>query len=116
MRTITLCITLCIFVLNKPICQPVNDICDSAIALLVDGNCSVFDNIDATESNNPQAFMHCDANSSPAQDVWFTVVAPASGNFTIELNSISGGLTDMILELYSGSCNSLLPIECAAIN
>lgn len=100
--------------LIRPICQPTNDVCTTAIPVLVDGNCTVFDNTGATASNNPQSPMHCGSNFLNAQDIWFTVVAPPSGNFTIELNSIQGGpSTAMILELYSGSCNALTPVECA---
>jgi len=93
--------------------QPINDICSTAILLPVDGSCQIFDNIDATPSNNPDPLMHCDYNWSNAQDVWFKVTAPPSGNFTIEVSSITGGPTDMIMELYGGSCGSLNLIECS---
>ena len=60
--------------------QPTNDVCANAITLLVDGSCNVFDNTNATPSNNPQPTMHCDQNFDDAQDIWFRIVAPASGN------------------------------------
>lgn len=93
--------------------QPSNDLCQNAIMLPVDGSCQVYNNTDATPSNNPNPLMLCDQNSNIAEDVWFKVTAPASGNFTIELTSVSGGPDDMIMELHEGSCGNLSPIECS---
>jgi len=46
-------------------------------------------------------------------DVWFSFVVPASGNITVETNSIEDDvLTDTGLALYSGACGSLALISC----
>jgi len=95
------------------IAQPSNDICDNAIMLAVDGTCQTYSNVDATASNHPRAFMHCGENFDPAHDIWFSIVAPPSGVFTIELNGISGGISTMSMELYSGSCSGLSLLGCS---
>ena len=43
-------------------------------------------------------------------DVWFSFVAPAGGIVT--LTATAGTLTDAVMEVYSGTCTSLTPIDC----
>lgn len=53
-------------------------------------------------------------NGSTA-DVWFAITVPASGNIHISAkpNIGSGSITDGVMALYSGACNSLTQIACA---
>lgn len=43
-------------------------------------------------------------------DVWFTIVVPASGTFTIDTQT--GVMTDSGMALYTGSCGALTLLEC----
>jgi hypothetical protein len=45
-------------------------------------------------------------------DVWFSFVAPTSSIIT-ELSYISGGGTDMVHQLFSGTCGNLTSIKCS---
>ena len=50
--------------------------------------------------------------SSVSNDVWYSVVVPASGNITIEAQA-NGGLTDSVIVDYSGTCSTTLtPVGC----
>jgi hypothetical protein len=92
---------------------PVNDICEKAVNLNVTNSCSVttFSNERATATSGPPAFS-CGNPGSLINDVWFKVTIPASGSVTIETTQYPGGLTDLIIQAYSGSCNSLTSIAC----
>lgn len=52
-------------------------------------------------------------NSDAIDNVWFSVIVPASGNITIETREIStSSFDDSTLSIYSGSCGSLTEIGC----
>jgi hypothetical protein len=89
----------------------INDNCVDAINLPVTNSCSnyTFTNQNAMSSGLP-AFS-C-GNSGTSKDVWFKVTVPSSGSVTIETSQTSGGLTDVIIQAYSGNCSSLTNIGC----
>lgn len=89
--------------------QPANDNPCSATALPVNGSCSfsAYTNAAATASPGVPA-PGCASYSGG--DVWFTIIVPASGGVTIDMNS--GVMTDSGMAVYSGTCGSLTLIEC----
>lgn len=46
------------------------------------------------------------------QDVWYSVIVPASGQLEFETSTEPGGITDGGMAIYSGTCGSLTLIEC----
>jgi hypothetical protein len=92
---------------------PVNDLCNNAISLPVNYSCKNFrfSNHNATSSQNPVPFS-CGNGGNPVKDVWFKIEIPPSGSVTIATSQTSGGLTDLIMEVYAGNCNSLQPVTC----
>ncbi len=91
---------------------PANDNCAAPAALTVgaDFNSSAMTvtNVGATADGTAQA---CQTNAT--NNVWYSVVVPASGNVTIETGSVSGStFIDSVINVYSGSCGSLTPIAC----
>ena len=94
---------------NQP---PPNDLCNNTIDLPVRGQCSpeTFSNINASVSGFAPGFS-C-GNAGIMQDVWFRVVVPASGSVTLETVQVNGGLTDMIMQVYSGNCAGLVQVAC----
>lgn len=50
------------------------------------------------------------SSSNTIKDVWFRFTVPSSGNFTIQ--TIAGTLTDAVMAIYVGSCNSLTQAQC----
>ena len=96
--------------LNTP---PANNNCANAQVLTLGGvfadNAVIGTNVDATDSN--ETAPGCALYSGG--DVWYQVTIPASGNLTIETNSLSGSsIADTGMAVYSGSCGSLVLIEC----
>ncbi|MDR6158192.1 hypothetical protein QF023_001708 [Chryseobacterium sp. SLBN-27] len=90
---------------------PVNDTCSGAIALTVGGNFAAnaitATNVGATTDGTTSC------QTSRGDNVWYTVVVPASGNITIETQGVSGsGLLDTILSVHTGTCGSLTSISC----
>lgn len=90
---------------------PSNDNCMGAIELTAYDICnpSIFDNyLASTSGANPA--MACSGVTMDI-DVWFRVLIPASGSITIETTN-DGTLNDMIMQTYTGDCNSLVASMC----
>jgi len=112
-------------VLNQIACPPANDECASAITLTAGG---VFDdfviettNVGATvnpDDHDPTTVAStCDTYNFfvNGKDVWYTVLAPASGTLTIETASNEDeALTDTALYAYTGACSDLTYIKCSS--
>ncbi|REC48902.1 T9SS type A sorting domain-containing protein [Chryseobacterium pennipullorum] len=91
---------------------PTNDNCSQAIPLTAgttfDAAVSTFSNEGTTIDGTPPS---CQVDA--ADNVWFTVVVPPSGNISIETREASNSsFTDSVLTVYSGTCGSLTEIEC----
>ncbi len=99
-----------------PAPAPDNDLCSGAIALTPGGT---FDDNDLTTTSIGSSVDAADVipacgsfNFADAdKDVWYSVVVPASGSITVETSGV-GTLTDTAMEIYSGTCGSLTPIDC----
>ncbi|SEM41891.1 Por secretion system C-terminal sorting domain-containing protein [Chryseobacterium taichungense] len=90
---------------------PANDNCSGAIPLTVGGvfadNALTTSNVGATTDGTTS----CQSNRG--DNVWFSVIVPASGNVTVETKGVSGsGLLDTVLSAHSGTCGSLTSIAC----
>ncbi|MFT6638129.1 MAG: hypothetical protein ACJAYP_000698 [Flavobacterium sp.] len=91
---------------------PANDDCLAAQVLTPGGvfadNEVVGTNVGAT--NSGETAPGCASFSGG--DVWYQVTVPASGNITIETNNNGSTMTDTGMAVYSGSCGSLVLVEC----
>ncbi|MCB0636508.1 MAG: T9SS type A sorting domain-containing protein [Lewinella sp.] len=85
-----------------------NDDCLEATALTPAATCSyaTFTTVGASDSGVPSP----GCASYSGGDVWFSVVVPASGQITVDMEE--GTMTDSGLAAYSGSCGSLSLIDC----
>jgi len=88
-----------------------NDVCAGAIFLSDQNACQVFSNEMATASLNPTPGVTCDF-ASTAIDTWFKTVMPGEGLLQIRTDQVSGGLTNTVIEAYTGTCNSLSFLDC----
>ncbi|OIQ21511.1 T9SS type A sorting domain-containing protein [Lacinutrix sp. MedPE-SW] len=99
---------------------PSNDDCNNPIALTVgqtfEDNFITATTTSATVNSGNSNFPNCGTLSDfgiYGKDVWFSVVVPASGNFTIETRAESTEtyLNDTAMETYTGSCgtSTLIP-------
>lgn len=88
------------------------DSCSSAIMLNVSGNCNpqTYDTSSLTESGITPV-PDCGFSSNP-RDAWFSFTVGSSGNFIAETSQITGGITDMVLQAYTGTCGNLTRVEC----
>jgi hypothetical protein len=83
---------------------PANDECLGAIPLTLNPICNFISGSVAGATQSPQTACSGVADN----DVWYSVVAPASGKFTVQVNGSSG--FDVVLELFDGCSGQLL--EC----
>jgi len=96
--------------------SPTNDACINAIELVVDTisscntinapfslQCATVDSLDPNAS--------CFNNGNDA-NVWFSFVAPCSGNVQISTDYLGGTLQDTEIALYSGYCGNLTELDC----
>ncbi len=93
---------------SAPTAPPNDDPC-GAIVLTVDPTCTfaTYTSLGATATTGAPA-PGCASYSD--NDVWFSVVVPASGNIVIDTDT--GSITDGGMAIYSGTCGSLTLIEC----
>jgi hypothetical protein len=92
---------------------PPHDLCTNAIKITVNNTCTNnnFTNQNATATAGPPAFT-CGNPGAVIKDIWYKLTIPSSGNVTIETSQVSGGLTDVLIQVYSGTCGSLAAIAC----
>ncbi|GAB0157610.1 hypothetical protein CHRYSEOSP005_28890 [Chryseobacterium sp. Alg-005] len=89
-----------------------NDNCAQAVSLTVGTNFAsgaiTSTNLGAsTDGTIPSC------SSDAVENVWYTVIVPASGNLTIETQGVSGSqYDDTVVTVYSGTCGSLTQIGC----
>ncbi|MDI1316567.1 hypothetical protein [Flavobacterium sp.] len=97
------------FMISCPLPPLTNDECAGAISLPVNSLCSysTYTNTGATPSIGMTAPA---CGNYSGGDVWFSVVVPATGEITVDLQG--GGITDSGMAFYSGTCGSLTLLEC----
>ena len=100
--------------------SPVNDNCATATALAVGTTCTptTITNLSATASTGAPAptapITGCFLPTIPiSNDVWYSLVAPASGSLTVTTSPVAGSpVTDTGLLLYTGTCGTLTEVAC----
>jgi hypothetical protein len=92
---------------SEPPSAPANDECLNAISLLtnLDNTCTSFTSATIESATASVEVDDC-AIGSADDDVWFSFVATNTSH-TINLNNITGSVTDMFHSVYSGACASL---------
>jgi len=95
--------------------KAVNDECSAPVAITPGGtfgtNPVIATTVGATGTSDTTATHSC--QNTGFNDTWYSVVVPASGNLTIETQSVSGSsVTDTVLGVYTGSCGSLTQVGC----
>ncbi|MBO0359422.1 T9SS type A sorting domain-containing protein [Hymenobacter sp. BT186] len=101
---------------------PANDDCATATALTVGTTCTpvTTTNVGASASTGVPAPSSTTgtgcfvANTPVSNDVWYSMVVPASGNVTVTTSAVTGSpLNDTGLVLYTGTCGSLTEVACS---
>ncbi len=96
---------------------PANDNCAQAVPLTVNPTftCTASTNgttISATASTAPAPTC---AATGVNDDVWFSFVATGASH-VITLSNVTGIVTDMAMSVYSGTCGSLVHVQCSDPN
>ncbi|MBS1742497.1 MAG: gliding motility-associated C-terminal domain-containing protein [Bacteroidetes bacterium] len=106
-----LMVTLIIGLAMSSFAQPGNDDPCNAIPLTPDVICNyqTFDNTGATATAGAPA-PGC-ANYQGG-DIWFQVVVPAASNGNLTFSTLAGGITDLGMAIYRGTCDNLQLIAC----
>ncbi|KFF03610.1 hypothetical protein IX38_11620 [Chryseobacterium luteum] len=91
---------------------PANDNCANPTPLTVGGtfgaNAITATNVGSTADGTAQS-----CQTSATNNVWYSVVVPASGTLKVETNSVAGSTyTDSIINVFSGACGSLTAVAC----
>jgi hypothetical protein len=102
--------------IGTPPPPPANDDCSAAIEITAGGTIDSFPvtgtTVSATTTAAGLPTLSCVATNR-SNDVWYSVVVPASGTLTIETAPAPGTLmTDSVLSIFSGTCGSLVEIGC----
>ena len=101
--------------IGTPPPPPANDDCSGAIEITAGGTISSFPVTGTTVSATTTAglpVLSC-VPTNRSNDVWYSVVVPASGTLTIETAPAPGTvMTDSVLTIFSGTCGSLVEIGC----
>lgn len=104
---------ICVGTLPPP---PANDVCAGAVSLTPAGNFdagAIVVNNSSASSTSTGTYSCLYSPTNTSADLWFTVVVPASGNITIETDSVADSpFDDSVLAVYSGSCDTLAFLEC----
>lgn len=106
--TFQLCVT-------TPPPPPANDNCIDAVSLTVnpDLNCAATitgTTISASPSVAPVPDPTCQV-AGANDDVWYSFVATSTAH-TISFTNVTGNVTDLASELYSGTCDGLVSVGC----
>ncbi|MBS1636621.1 MAG: hypothetical protein JST26_11950, partial [Bacteroidetes bacterium] len=91
--------------------QPINDNPCTSIPLAIGNTCT------QTTANNNGATATAGVTAPgcgnyAGGDVWFSVVCPASGSFTV--TTYGTALNDCAMAMYSGACSALTLVSCTA--
>ncbi|ANF49449.1 hypothetical protein A0O34_02280 [Chryseobacterium glaciei] len=97
--------------IGTPPPPPANDTCSGAVALTVGNNFAASPLTTSNAGATTDGTTSC--QTSRGDNVWFSVVVPASGSITVETKGVTGsGLLDTVLSAHSGTCGSLTSIAC----
>ena len=98
---------------TTPATPPANDNCSAAQVLTPGGVFADNAVIGTTVGATTVTGLTYGCQTNRANDVWYSVVVPASGTITIETQvDGSSALTDTVLSVFSGTCGALVEVGC----
>lgn len=94
-------------------CPPANDNCANAVTLTAGADFATAAIVGTTLGATTVTGLTYACQTSRAEDVWYSVVVPASGTLTLETRTTTGTtMTDTVLSVFSGTCGSLVEVGC----
>jgi len=105
--------TVCVGTTPPPPAPPANDLCSAAISLTAGGAFATNPVVGTTAGATSTTGLTFACQTNRADEVWYTVVVPASGSINIETKAVTGSaLTDTVLSVFSGTCQTLTELDC----
>lgn len=93
--------------------QLANDDCAGALPLAVASSCTPLTATNVGATTNVALPAQPCGGTTANNDVWYSLVVPASGAVTVNTGGVTGStFTDTVLEIYAGSCGSLTALGC----
>jgi hypothetical protein len=92
---------------------PANDDCMNAISITPGGVFTDSPVIGTTVGGTSTTGLTFACQTNRKNDVWYSVVVPASGSLTVETDTTTGTtMTDSVLSVFTGTCGSLTEVGC----
>jgi len=93
---------------------PANDDCANAVELTVQNGICLSPVAGSLYHATPGAGMGSPACIAPSssEDVWYKALVPASGSLVVQTSAVSGNVSDLVAEAYTGICGSMVRIAC----
>ncbi len=92
---------------------PANDDCMNAISITPGGVFTDSPVIGTTVGGTSTTGLTFACQTNRKNDVWYSVVVPASGSLTVETDTTPGTtMTDSVLSVFTGTCGSLTEVGC----
>ncbi len=95
------------FILGCPVSTPTNDNCSGAIALTVNPTLACVTSTSGSTLAATQSQAGCSGTAD--DDVWYTFTATGT---THTVTAVPTGISDIVMEIFSGACGSLTSIDC----
>ncbi len=89
-----------------------NDDCSNAVSLPVETNGDCIATFGSNDGATDSGVGTPTCGFYLGEDVWYSVIVPATGSLTVEMSFTSGGFSDGEMAIYSGSCGALTEIAC----
>jgi len=105
----------CITGTNCAIVPPFNDYCSRAKTIPVLNQCANGTYYNHGATNTFSEGFTC-GETGPEKDVWFSFEYPVVTSVKIELSQFEADLTDMVIEVYKGSCSAPVSIGCSTMD
>lgn len=91
-----------------------NDHCDNPVTLSVNnGYCAspLLGTLAFADTTAGLGVPSCQTTGRRT-DVWYQLTIPATGSVTIQTSAVDPGVTDIVVQAYTGSCGSLASVGC----
>lgn len=96
----------------NPAPAPANDECIGAVTLIPAGDFATAA-ITTTNLGATDDAITPSCQAVAGENVWYSVVVPASGSLTLETGDVAGsGYNDSVMMVFSGTCGALTEISC----
>lgn len=96
---------------STPPAPPANDECSAAVSLTVNSDLNCASTTSGTVESATTSSQTNTCTGTADDDVWYSFTA-TSANHAVNLNNITGSVTNLVMAVYDGSCGTLNELSC----